>query len=197
MKISKIPFKLWLEFEETDCWNDLKNDFANVIVDMLDGRIYDINVWTYNFLEAVIKQNKENGNNLNGLYEVPPDLFVQELNEKIITDLLNKGDLEKILNNTIFDLKFMEPYWGVNEMKEQNVLNVMNELHIELSENHLLQNEKYELIARKTNNDDIVLDVHLTWKSKQETGKYPITRIYKDKIDFWKKEMKHDIFLFE
>ncbi len=58
MKISKIPFKLWLEFEETDCWNDLKNDFANVIVDMLDGRIYDINVWTYNFLETVIKQNK-------------------------------------------------------------------------------------------------------------------------------------------
>ena len=31
-------FKLWLEFEVTSPWHDLKNDFANINVDMMDGR---------------------------------------------------------------------------------------------------------------------------------------------------------------
>ncbi|WP_025665359.1 hypothetical protein [Aquimarina megaterium] len=203
------PFKLWLEFEISTPWDDLENDFANIIVDTLDGRSYGINVWTYKFLDTAINENKENGENLNGLYLVPPDLFVKELSrnciEKTIANLLKNGNLEDTLNNTTFELKFLEPYWDVVEMEEKNIQELMNELKLELSDDHLLRNENAELIARKTNNDDIVLElederiavVHLTWKSKKETNGYPITRIYKDKVDFWNKEMKQDILEFK
>ncbi|SEB48639.1 hypothetical protein SAMN04489761_0993 [Tenacibaculum sp. MAR_2009_124] len=37
VEIGKIPFKLWLEFEISGPWEDLENDFANIIVDTLDG----------------------------------------------------------------------------------------------------------------------------------------------------------------
>lgn len=81
----------------------------------------------------------------------------------------------------------------------------MDELKLELPYNHLLQNENSELIARKTNNDDIILEldngtitvIHLTWKSKKEMKGYPVTRIYNSKIDFWNKEMKLDILEFK
>ena len=51
--------------------------------------------------------NKKNGENLNGLYQKPPDLFVEELTrdciERTIEDLLEKGDLEIILNSSVLD----------------------------------------------------------------------------------------------
>ena len=103
-------FKLWLEFEEVDPGNwDEKNDFANIQVDLSDGRHYGINVWTYKFLETAIKEDRISGKNLNGLYQTPPDLFVKELTrdciEKVITDLLKNGDLENLLNSTIMSKK--------------------------------------------------------------------------------------------
>ena len=183
----------------------LKTIFSNIIVDALDGRSYGINVWTYKFLETAINTDKENEKNLNGLYLVPPDLFVKELSrnciEKTIADLLKNGNLEDILNNTAFELKFLDPYWDAIEMEEKNIQVLMDELKLELPDDHMLRYQNTELIARKTNNDDIVLElederiavVHLTWKSKKETNGYPITRIYKDKVDFWNNEMKQDI----
>uniref|UniRef100_UPI0026136245 hypothetical protein n=1 Tax=uncultured Aquimarina sp. TaxID=575652 RepID=UPI0026136245 len=202
-------FKLWLEFEISTPWNDVENDFSNIIVDTLDGRNYGINVWTFKFLESSIKQDKENGENLNGLYQIPPDLFVKELTrnciEKTIADLLENGNLEESLNNSIFELKFLDPYWDTIEMEEKSIQEIMNELKLELPENHLLHNENTELIAKKTNNDDIVLElederiavVHLSWKSKKEIDGYPLTRVYKDKADFWNQEMKQDILEFK
>jgi len=103
-------FKLWLEFEEADpgSW-DKTNDFANIHVDMADGRHYGINVWTFKFLETSIAQDIKENNNLNGLYVTPPDLFVKELTRECIhatiADLLKKGDLEKVLNPSILSLK--------------------------------------------------------------------------------------------
>tara|TARA_B100000809_G_C14899208_1_gene445626 strand:+ start:420 stop:743 length:324 start_codon:yes stop_codon:yes gene_type:complete len=99
-------FKLWLEFEEVDPGNwDTDNEFANIHVDLPDGRHYGINVWTYKFLETSIKLDMENSENLNGNYQVPPDLFVKELTrdciERTITDLLTKGNLEEVLNPTV------------------------------------------------------------------------------------------------
>jgi hypothetical protein len=48
---------------------------------------------------------KVNGEKLSGLYQVPPDLFVQELTreciERTIEDLLNIDDLEKVLNPSV------------------------------------------------------------------------------------------------
>jgi len=99
-------FKLWLEFEEVDPNNwDIKNDFANIHVDLPDGRHYGINVWTFKFLESAIKLDRESGENLKGLYQTPPDLFIKELTrdciEKSIADLLEKGNLEDVLNSTV------------------------------------------------------------------------------------------------
>jgi len=101
-------FKLWLEFEEVDPGNwDVENEFANIHVDLPDGRHYGINVWTYKFLETSLKLDMESGENLKGLYQTPPDLFVKELTrdciERTIADLLEKGDLEDVLNPTVID----------------------------------------------------------------------------------------------
>lgn len=97
-----------MEFEEVDPENwDVDNEFANIHVDLIDGRHYGINVWTYKFLETSIKLDKESGESAGGLYQIPPDLFVKELTrdciEKTITDLLNKGNLEDVLNYSIID----------------------------------------------------------------------------------------------
>ena len=206
IKNGNNSFKLWLEFEETSPWDDLENDFANVCVDTLDGRRYGINVWTFKFLSTAQKEEQNEGN---PSYIIPPDLFVKELTrnciEKTIKELLNEGNLEEILNESIFGLNLLEPYYDAIEMEETNIQALINELKLELPENHILYNESVELIARKVDNDDIVLElmdgriavVHLTWKSKKENNGYPLTRVYKDEIEFWNKEMKQDILEFK
>lgn len=103
-------FKLWLEFEEVDptSW-DIKNDVANIHVDLPDGRHYGINVWTFQFLATSIAQDINENSNLKGLYVVPPDLFVAELTRECIhatiTDLLKIGDLEEVLNPSVLSLE--------------------------------------------------------------------------------------------
>ena len=104
----KKDFELWLEFEEVDPGNwNIENDFCNIHVDLPDGKHYGINVWTYKFFETSIKLNKENGKNLDSLYQIPPDLFVRELTreciEKTISDLLEKGNLESVLNPSVYE----------------------------------------------------------------------------------------------
>ncbi|NNE02983.1 MAG: hypothetical protein HKN52_07440 [Eudoraea sp.] len=105
-----MDFKLWLEFEEVDPGNwDTKNEFANIQVELADGRHYGINVWTYAYLETAIQKEKADGENSNGSYITPPDLFVEELTRECvhrsIKDLLAKGDLEVLLNTSIKDEK--------------------------------------------------------------------------------------------
>lgn len=105
-KTTLKEFKLWLEFEEVDPENwDIDNECANIKVDLPDGREYGINVWTYQFLETAIKTDQENAGNLNGTYQIPPDLFVKEMTrsciENTIQDLLKTGDLENVLNPSI------------------------------------------------------------------------------------------------
>lgn len=99
-------FELWLEFEYVDfSSSDMENEFCNIQVYLPDGRRYGINVWTYKFLDTIVNLNKESGDNLNGLYQTPPDLFVKELTRdcisKTIEDLLKIGNLEKILNSSV------------------------------------------------------------------------------------------------
>jgi hypothetical protein len=101
-------FTLWLEFEEVEPGNwDTENEFTNIHVDLPDGRHYGINVWTYKFLETAIKLDQASGDNLGGLYQTPPDLFVKELTreciQKTIENLLKKGDLEQVLNSSVID----------------------------------------------------------------------------------------------
>lgn len=99
-------FKLWLEFEEVNPGNwDKENEFCNIHVDLPDGRHYGINVWTYKFFETAIQHDINNKDNLDGLYLIPPDIFVKELTrdciQKTIDDLLRTGDLEKVLNPSV------------------------------------------------------------------------------------------------
>ncbi|ALM49642.1 hypothetical protein AMR72_12455 [Flavobacterium psychrophilum] len=99
-------FILWLEFEHSDYSDsDMENELCNVIVDLPDGRRYGINVWTYKFLETIEKINQNSGEELAGLYIVPPDLFVKVLTreciEKTISDLLKRGNLEDVLNPSV------------------------------------------------------------------------------------------------
>ena len=103
-----IKFTLWLEFEEIEPmkWNK-ENDFCNIHVDLEDGRHYGIHVWAYKYLETAINNDRNTGDNLNGLYQKPPDLFVKELSreciQQTIEDLLKIDDLEKVLNPSIND----------------------------------------------------------------------------------------------
>jgi len=205
----KIPFKLWLEFEISSPWEDIQNDFANIAVDTLDGRRYGLNVWTFKFLESAVKQDQQTDENLSGLYQIPPDLFVKELSreciEKTIVDLLDKGNLEESLNSSIFNLEFLDPYRDAMEMEEKEVKSLLDELYLELPNKHPLSGVELELIARKTHNDDIVVEledqriavVHLTWKSKKEMDEFPIVRMFKDNLEFWKLEMKSDVLAFK
>jgi hypothetical protein len=75
-------------------------------VDLQDGRRYGLNVWTYEYLQTAITEDRKAGTNLNGIYQIPPDLFVQQLTrdciEKTISHLLEIGDLESVLNATIY-----------------------------------------------------------------------------------------------
>lgn len=94
--MNKADFTIWLEFEEVGLNNfDIENEFANIHVTLSDGHRYGISVWTFKFFETTIKQNQENGKCLDGLYQIPPDLFVKEMTreciEKTIADLLSKG----------------------------------------------------------------------------------------------------------
>lgn len=101
-------FKLWLEFEEVDPsnWN-IENECCNIHVDLKDGRHYGLNIWTYQFLQTAVEADQKTGQGLNGLYQIPPDLFVKELTrdciQQTIEDLLKLGDLEKVLNASIID----------------------------------------------------------------------------------------------
>jgi len=106
MDQSAIKFTLWLEFEEVEPGNwNVENEFCNIHVDLEDGRHYGLNVWTYQFLETAVKMDEGNGESLNGLYQIPPDLFVKELTrnciELTIRDLLKRGNLEEVLNSSV------------------------------------------------------------------------------------------------
>ena len=105
-KLAITKFNLWLEFEEVDPNNwDIENEFCNIEVELQDGRRYGINIWTYKFLQTSIEDDFKTGNNLNGIYQKPPDLFVKELTrdciQQTIEDLLKIDDLENVLNPSI------------------------------------------------------------------------------------------------
>ncbi len=205
----KIPFKLWLEFEISSPWDDIENDFANIIIDTLDGRNYGINVWTYQFLQTAINDDKKNGNNLNGLYQIPPDLFVKELSrkciEKTIINLLKTGNLEEVLNMSIFSLKYLPPYIDSIDIEDNEIEVLINELKFQLPDDHILQNEQFELAAKTTNNNDFIFKVdneqivaiNLNLKSDKELNKQITTRIYNSEKEFWDKEMKQNLIEFK
>ena len=163
----------------------------------MDGRYYGINVWTKLFAKSN-KATDEEGNQI-------PDMLVAELSrdciEKSISEILNKGRIENELNISTFNLRFIDPYRDYVDLENSTIDSLKNELSLELHLKHKLFNLEYKLIARKINNDDIILKlndgriavVHLTWKSNTEIEGYPITRIYDNEVLFWESEMRKDV----
>jgi hypothetical protein len=75
--MSELRFELWLEFEHWQSTrdDDLENDFFNMHIHTSDGKRYALNVWTYRVLQHAVEKDRQNGKNLNGKYQLPPDLF--------------------------------------------------------------------------------------------------------------------------
>lgn len=194
-------FKLWLEFEETEPWDDILNDFANIIVDTLDGRKYGLNVWTFNFLETAVKGHCSNNTNALGSYEIPPDLFVKELSrnciEKTISDLLEKGALEDMLNASVFNLNFLDPWKEVFDEEDE----LERKIRLELDANHPLYGQEFEVIAQRKDQDIILVElengglanVQLTRNHREQKGNNPAVQFFINEQDFWKKCLKNDI----
>ena len=63
-----------------------------------------------NYFQTSLKEGQSNGENVNEIYQIPPDLIVKELTrdciEKTIQDLLKNGDLDKVLNPSIFSKNY-------------------------------------------------------------------------------------------
>jgi hypothetical protein len=98
--MSQTGFELWLEFE---AWvenpqDDPADDYFNMEVTLDDGRKYALNVWTYNFLTRAIADATTSGEGLGGKYLLPPDLFVERLNRKlledVVSDLIAMGEMK-------------------------------------------------------------------------------------------------------
>jgi hypothetical protein len=99
--MSEPSFELWLEFEhwQSTPGDDPENDFFNMHIYTSDGNRYALNVWTYRFLQEAIERDRQIGENLNGSYLLPPDLFVGKLDraliEAVTTDLIRERKLRK------------------------------------------------------------------------------------------------------
>jgi hypothetical protein len=79
--MAKAPaFGSWLEFEHTEpsSGDDSTDDFASVQVRLPDGRRYDLDVWTFKFLQrARFRWPYETTSPQAAEYVVAPDLFVE------------------------------------------------------------------------------------------------------------------------
>ena len=89
------PFRLWLEFEhwEGEPGHDPYDDFFNMQVELQDGRTYAMNVWTFKFFErargdGTDSDGTDSEGTLGGKYLLPPDLFVEKLDRRVMEDVI-------------------------------------------------------------------------------------------------------------
>ena len=94
-------FELWLEFEwwvlESD--DDPTTNFFNMQITLPNAQRYGLNVWTYNYFTLARQQDQASAERLGGAYLLPPDLFVERLDrrllEQIIADLIRTHQLRE------------------------------------------------------------------------------------------------------
>lgn len=197
----KFNFTLWTEFENTGNWEDLTDDFANIEVNVLDGRRYGISICTFkNFQTNTTLESAEK----EVLYQIPSDLYVKELTrnciEQTISELLQEGDLADVLNESVFVLEFLDPWMDCLDLVDLGDP-LKEELEKELHPKHQLFGENIDVIAKRQDKDDILVElengqmavVHLTWSGRQERGSFPWTEMYVNQRDFWKRAMKGQI----
>lgn len=89
--MSKPDFRLWLEFEHWQKSDDEQpdNDFFNMQIQLSSGESYALNVWTYKFLDTARAENRRTGEDLGGKYLMAPDLFVEELDRKLMEEVVS------------------------------------------------------------------------------------------------------------
>ena|SRR5688572_2375918 len=198
--MEKTLFNLWLEFEAMQ-WKDWDpaDDFCNIAVDFPDGRRYGINVWTYQYFLRSIRENETMGENLDGLYVDPPDLFVKVLSREcivaVITDLVSKGDLEEILNPSTFNFRYPSGWVTAEDIPDQGreYLDMLNGL---LKPGHPLYQREFRMEAGS--NEQLVIQLNdktlalvFTAGNKDEPG-FPITEFFGDKKHFWTARIKRN-----
>lgn len=201
-------FKLWLEFEEAMLWEDKTNGFGYISVDLLDGRRYTINVWTFSFLETAIKQETADQTDGKGIYVIPPDLFVKELSrscvEAAVESLLERGKLEDFVHEPTFGLSFIAPWEAADQLPDLGA-SLKEELLKELNPEHPLHGQAVEILAKRQDNDHVLIQlenkqlilVELTWSGKQEEGDLPLIAPFLSKKDFWERKMRESIVEFK
>jgi len=100
------------------------------------------------------------------------------------------------MENTPFKtLEISEPWYWTNE-------NLSDQLQIELNKDHTLKGQIVKTVARRQDNDDVLLEmeegkyavVHLTWqKFAYEDTLFPITEIYKNWQDIFENRILIDV----
>lgn len=192
-------FRLWLEFEEVEGWQDLKNDFANVIVNMLDGRRYGINVWTFQFLETAVKLNIEKGESGKGTWIIPPDLFVKELTreclEATLLDLLSEGELEEALSGADFGLNYPPPW--IDWLDIEDTTEIEKDLFGKMGPLPRCYGKRLSLLANNRSTGEWA--VHIAYEEVAVVP-YPKEKIveedllfFKNKKDFWLRKLRFEI----
>lgn len=203
--MKKQAFKLWLEYNPFDKpepdlsdW-DLENNFCNIGVDLLDGRCYGINVWTYKYFETAIAEHRISGENLGGYYITPPDLLVKDLTkeciEATISDLLSKGDLEQILNPSVFEICFKPPWTDTYDLEDAGVA-LEKELKPKITAGHVLYNRDFRILGLRNDNNEMALQIDyqsIILVQKDEMKGFPVIQIFRNKEDFWKLKLRNDI----
>jgi len=90
-------------------------------------------------------------------------------------------------------IEIIEPW---SKIESEIKINLENELKVEIYSQHILFNSEYDIIAKRIDCDDILLDlreknklaiVHLTWSGQTEFGDFPMTEIL-SVFDFNSKE---------
>jgi hypothetical protein len=94
-----MTFELWLE---SDYWvpsdqDDPFDEFFNMQIRLATGETYALNVWTFQYFARACRDIQMTGENLQGAYLLPPDLFVERLDrkllEEVVADLIRRGGL--------------------------------------------------------------------------------------------------------
>jgi hypothetical protein len=94
-------FALWLESElwEPSPTDDPEDECCNITITLDDGREYALNVWTYKFLSRAIADERDSGEGLGGKYLLPPDLFVERLDRRLleaaVSDLIERDEIRE------------------------------------------------------------------------------------------------------
>jgi hypothetical protein len=99
-----LEFELWGEEREYDEYDE----FFNMEVTLENNCRYALSVWTYKALESIRNRDIESSENLHGLFEFPPDLFVERANREVC---------EQVIQH-LLDTHSLNPAWIVPDIEE-------------------------------------------------------------------------------